>query len=181
MSKFCKYLLFPLIGVIIFLSGCGSKPPSASYTDYSVVTDELTDNGTETDSKVIKVPFRVERQVKWIQVMINGVSTDVIFDPGCSGFQISQAELIQLETRGAISEDDVLGIQAATIADGSQVQTLVLNIGSVVVGNALSCDNVEVSVPESLAAPALMGNGVFDRAKKVTVNNETQTIDFELY
>ena len=49
-----------------------------------------------------------------------------------------------------------------------------------IIGNEIVCTNVEVTVSNSIQAPMLLGNGVFDRISEWTIDNESKTIKFKL-
>lgn len=133
-------------------------------------------------SNVIEVPFTEEGGVKTIPVKLNGVGMNMIFDTGCSGMSISSFELGLMMKNSAISQYDLLGTQAAQIADGSVVMNQLVNIAEVEIGGAdgVLCYDVEASVVDNLAAPVLLGNGVLDEVASIEVDNDAKVIRFKL-
>ena len=85
-----------------------------------------------------------------------------------------------LAQSGLLSESDYRGNALSSIADGSIVENMVFNIREMIIGNEIVCTNVEVTVSNSIQAPMLLGNGVFDRISEWTIDNESKTIKFKL-
>ena len=143
------------------------------------------DYGTEYvgDSETIDVPFTVERGVKYITAKINGLSTDMIFDTGCSGVLISPLEVQQLIKRGLLSEEDFIGTSKAIIADGSVVEEAMIIIRTMELTDGkdiIVCNNVLTQVSSNIEAPVLLGNGVLDRTASFTIDNEQNVIKFKI-
>lgn len=169
-----SYLLFILLCAALVVDCTPKKKKSVPYYDYSVSYE---------DGSSINIPFTVDQGVKWVSAKINGVSTDMIFDTGCSGVLISPLELAQLMKRGVLSESDCVDRVLSQIADGSVVEedvyllkTLELTDGT----NTIVCTNVRTSVSSSLNGPVLLGNDVFDRVASFTVDNDSRLIKFVL-
>lgn len=130
--------------------------------------------------ETVSVPFREEGGVKFIPVSVNGVAFDMILDSGCSTALITVAEANYLYNKGRLTENDVLGASKSTIADGSIVENMVINLRQVVIGGKILCTDVQASVVENAHAPLLLGNDVLDRVASYSINNQTKTIDFIL-
>ena len=171
-----RFLLIALCFLIIFsCSPKKKKKGRVAYVDY--------ESEYVLEGEAIDVPFRVESGVKYVQAKINGVSTDMIFDTGCSGILISPLEAQQLIKRGLLSQEDILGTAKSTIADGSVVEDTILNLKTLELtdGNrTIVCHNVITQVSSSIAAPVLLGNGVLDRVASFTIDNEGRVIKFKL-
>ena len=69
--------LFTTLLILLTLVSCGGKKKKVSipYVNYESIAASNT--GT------IDVPFKLESGVKYVQVKINGLSTDMVFDTGC--------------------------------------------------------------------------------------------------
>ena len=121
MSRFSPTLIATLL-ILFTIISCGGKKKKVSipYVNY--------ESGTVSNTGTIDVPFKLESGVKYVQVKINGLSTDMVFDTGCSTTLISVLEAQQLVKRGLLSKDDFLGTTEAIIADGSVVEDAVFNI-----------------------------------------------------
>ena len=149
MKHYFKATIF--VAVCLSIISCAPKKKSrVPYVDYAseVISEDET----------INVPYTVENGVKYVSVKVNGLSTDMVFDTGCSMTLISILEAEQLAKRGLLVNDDFLGTTTASIADGSIVEDAVFNIG----------------------APVLLGNGVLDRVASYTIDNEQRVIKFKL-
>lgn len=163
--------------IIAIICSCSfkKKRSNVAYVDY--------DSSYSYESGTIEIPFRTENGVKLVTAKINGLSTDMIFDTGCSGALISPLEVQQLLKRGLVSSDDVLGTSYSTIADGSVVEDAIINIKTLELSNGdntIICRNVTTQVSSSIAAPVLLGNGVLDRVSSFTIDNEAGVIRFKL-
>lgn len=158
----------------IVVSSCNSrriKPEPLSSSQYYAESDY--DN-------VIEVPFKKQGGVRTIQVKINDCAEfPMIFDTGCSGMSISVLELATLLKNGYISEEDLVGVTQAQIADGSVINEAVVNLKKLKIGD-YECRNVHASISENVAAPLLLGNGALKDVKSFSVDDNAQVIKFNL-
>ena len=153
----------------------GKKTSSIPYVDYS--------SEYVADGETIDVPFTVQGGVKYVTAKVNGLSTDMIFDTGCSQTLISMLEAQQLAKRGLLTEDDYLGETRAMIADGSITEDSVFNLRTLELTDGtqtIVCHDVVVQVSSNASAPVLLGNGVLDRVASYTIDNEDKVIRFKL-
>ena len=172
---FTKILIATL--AILTIAACEGKKKKVSipYVNY--------DNSFVNTSGTIDVPFKLESGVKYVQVKINGLSTDMIFDTGCSMTLISMLEAQQLVKRGLLSPEDFQGTARASIADGSIVEDAIFNIKTLELTDGqrtIICRNVPTQVSSNTEAPVLLGNGVLDRVASYTIDNEARVIKFKL-
>lgn len=165
--------------VVVSTAACsikhGKKTSNIPYVDYS--SEYITDGET------IDVPFTVQNGIKYVAVKVNGLSTDMIFDTGCSQTLISMLEAQQLIKRGLLTENDYLGETRAMIADGSITEDSVFNLRTLELTDGtqtIVCHNVVVQVSSNASAPVLLGNGVLDRVASYTIDNEDKVIRFKL-
>lgn len=163
--------------VVLVAASCGEKKKKVTipYVGY--------DNSIGSSSGTIDVPFKWESGVKYVQVKINGLSTDMIFDTGCSMTLISVLEAQQLMKRGLLSSEDFLGTAKAFIADGSIVEDAVFNIKTLELSDGqqtIICRDVLTQVSSNAEAPVLLGNGVLDRVASYTIDNDARVIKFKL-
>ena len=126
------------------------------------------------------VPYRNDNGVKYVQVKVNGVGFEMIFDTGCSGALISIAEAKYLYEKGKLTEEDFLGTARSQIADGSVVENMVVNLKEVVIDGKVLCPNVEATVSGNINAPLLLGNEILDRVAAITIDNQNQTLKFKI-
>lgn len=189
--------------LLLFATSCGggkSKPSAISRAstaavgdycpetcDYSYDDAEYDLYGDETSTcdlgsdDVAVVPYREECGVKIVEVRVNGIPMDMIFDTGCSGTLISLAEANYLADKGLLAEEDFIGTASSVIADGSVVENTMIILRHVEVGGAVYCDDVVATVSPNVDAPLLMGNEILDRVKSFTVDNVDKNIILYLY
>lgn len=154
---------------MICLSSCEKKASRPPY------------NLDQPGKACISIPYEEFGGVKTIPVKLNGITMNMIYDPGCSGIQISLNELQTLAKNGKISEEDVIGVSYSTIADGSIVQNGLINIKQIEIGDSsesLILENIQANVALNQEAPILLGNTVFDELASVEVDNIEKTINF---
>ncbi len=154
---------------VVMVSACGGrkiKPdPYFAESDYD---------------HVIEVPFKKQDGVRIIQVKINDCAEfPMIFDTGCSGISISILELATLVKHGYISEDDVIGITQAQIANGDVVEEAVVNLKKLQIGD-YECHNIQAIISENEEAPLLLGNGALKDVDSFSVDDEEHVIRFYL-
>lgn len=156
----------------ILLGSCAKKKEPPVKFDKKEQTSKTSD---------VEVPYQELGGVKTIPVKLNGVSMDMIFDTGCSGMSISLNELLTMQKNGRISQADVMGISQRTIADGSVVETGLINLQEVEIGgdDGIKLHNVQANVALNQVAPILLGNGVLDEVASVEVDNVKKVIKFK--
>ena len=131
-------------------------------------------------NNIIEVPFKKLNGVRTIQVKINDCAEfPMIFDTGCSGMSISILELATLIKQGYISENDVIGISQAQIADGSVVEEAIVNLKKIQIGD-YQCRNVRALISSNEDAPLLLGNGALKDVESFKVDDDAQIIQFYL-
>ena len=147
----------------------------SSSDDINVSSDYAQTNG-----EIISVPFKNRGGVKTVDVTINGMKFEMIFDTGCSGALISISEARYLYEKGKITDDDFVGVAKSQIADGSIVENMVVNLREVIIADKILCDNVEATVSPNSNAPLLLGGEVLNRVAAYSVDNERNVINFKL-
>ncbi|MBQ8362042.1 MAG: retroviral-like aspartic protease family protein [Bacteroidaceae bacterium] len=169
-----KKLTIVLLSVVMLdalFSSCDNKQKKPPVD----LKEQVVQNGE------VSVPYSELGGVKTIPVKLNGVSMDMIFDTGCSGMSISLNELLTMQKNGKFSENDIVGITEATIADGSVVENGLINLHEVEIGgkDGIILHNVKASVALNQIAPILLGNGVIDAVASVEVDNINKIIKFK--
>lgn len=172
--KLAKYFAaLILISISLMVGACDSKKknPPVKFNKTKQVK-VMTD---------VEIPYQELGGVKTIPVKLNGVSMDMIFDTGCSGISISLNELLMMQKNGKFSQSDIVGVSEATIADGSVVETGVINLTEVEIGehDGIKLHNIQASVSLNQTAPILLGNGVLDEVASVEVDNVNKVIKFK--
>ena len=149
-----------------------SKKPNVPFVDGSSEQDDNTE--------IVIVPYIEKAHVRTVQVKINSCSEfPMIFDTGCSGLSISILEVYTLAKQGCITADDIEGFGYSTIADGSIVENMIINLKHIQIGD-LHCKNVKAMVSDNVDAPILLGNGVLNQVTSFEINNLNKTIKFHL-
>lgn len=170
--------------MLLGLTACSEKPKRAAvYVDVesdSILSTEQLEEKTAVMSNEVIVPYTEQGGVKIVPVKLNGVGLDMIFDTGCSGISISLAEAKYMYAKGLITDDDILGSVSTRIADGSIADNVVVRLKELVIDDQLRCVDVNAIVSNSLNAPLLLGNGVLDRVKSITIDNQNKTLRFIL-
>jgi predicted aspartyl protease len=167
-------LWLQFVAAICFVScSCSeTKQKPVFYDD-----DEETSYGSGGE---VEVPYREVGGVKYVNVSVNGVGLEMIFDTGCSSTLISIAEANYLYNKGRLTGEDVLGTEQAQIADGSIVEDMVINLKEVIVGGKIVCNNVRATVSSNTRAPLLLGNEILNRVSSYSIDNENKKIIFNL-
>ena len=170
-----------IIGVFfaVTLISCDSEKKKPVYVEVETTEDTEESSLAQSGDEIV-VPFRNENGVKFVQVKVNGVGLEMIFDTGCSGALISVAEANYLYQKGKLTQEDVLGTTQAQIADGSVVENMVVNLKEVVINDQILCPNVQATVANNLNAPLLLGNEILDRLGTIKIDNESETLIFKL-
>ena len=171
------YRILTFVFLSFALLSCQEKKRAAVFVDIND-TEESTLYASSGDEVVI--PFRVEGGVKYVDVKINGVGLEMIFDTGCSQTLISVSEARYLYEKGNLTDADILGTTKSMIADGSIVENMVVNLKEVVLDDKILCHNVTATVSSNINAPLLLGNEVLDRLATVTIDNENESLVLKL-
>lgn len=162
--------LLSLIAIIFCACGGETKKPNVPFVESS----------SEYYAEDVVVPFNDYDGVRTIQVKINNCSEfPMIFDTGCSGLTLSIAEVYVLAKQGCITADDIEGYGYSTIADGSIVQNMIINLHEIKIGD-LVCRNVKAGVSDNENAPLLLGNGVLNQVESFETDNLNKTIKFHI-
>jgi predicted aspartyl protease len=166
--------------IFCVLVSCDKQKQVYIDTDNSVDTNTESIDDVSLDYNTITVPYREENGVKILNVRVDGVGFDMIFDTGCSETLISSAEAFYLLQKGLLTEDDIIGYTKSMIADGSIVENTVVNLKIVSIEGKINCYNVKAVVSNNISAPLLLGNEVLDRVASYTIDNENNNILFKL-
>lgn len=168
MKRIIYYTLLCL-GVVLSVGSCKQKNDKPPY--------QLENNNKPS----ISISYEEMGGVKVIPVKLNGVTLNMIYDTGCSGIHLSLNELQTLYKNGKFSQDDVIGVEYASIADGSIVENGSINIKEIKIGDGDDCivlHNKKATVALNQVAPILLGNEVLDELASVEVDNVNKRINF---
>ena len=112
-----------------------------------------------------------------IPVKINNHEMEFILDTGASDILISSLEAVFLIKQGSLTEDDILGQEAYSMANGAIEVGTVVNLRQVQIG-AKIIHNVRATVVDNIAAPLLCGQSALARFGKITINYDTGILEF---
>lgn len=181
------HLILYLALIVLVFASCKEKKKITF--DNSIDDIELEDDDagqlassdySDAQGDIISIPFVEEGGVKLLDVSINGIGLQMIFDTGCSGALISISEARYLYEKGKITDEDFKGITQSQIADGSIVENMVINLKEVIVGGRVICYDVEATVSPNTNAPLLLGGEIINRFAAYSVDNENKIINFKL-
>lgn len=162
-----QYTFF-LFGIIFFtIISCDEK----KYEPVSIEGDNHLDTLQKNlpQEKGFSIAYKQDRNgIKTIHVKLNDVASfDAIFDTGCSGLLISLQEAMSLIKSGTLDQNDSIGIQSNSIANGDVIKNYVFNIHEVTLvdtkGRMHTIYDVPASIVENPKADVLVGNAVIDQ------------------
>jgi predicted aspartyl protease len=102
------------------------------------------------------------------------VTLQFLVDPGSAVVVIPRAALRQLVANGTVTENDVVGISIAELADRSLYQTARIRLRELRVGNEVAHDII-AAVSPGLSHP-LLGQTFLRRFASVTIDNQRRTL-----
>ncbi|MCD8303104.1 MAG: retroviral-like aspartic protease family protein [Prevotellaceae bacterium] len=172
-----QFILGLLLFATIIACGDGKNVRVPVYTEVDDDEEEEVEQDIKTGDEVV-VPFRSENGVKYVQVKLNGVGLEMVFDTGCSGMHISVAEAQYLYSKGTLTEEDFLGVSPTQTADGSVNVNMVVNLREVIINDQIRCPDVTATVSDNTNAPLLLGNDVLDRLATITIDNVNSNLIF---
>lgn len=180
-----KIILSVSLFSMILISCVGTEKRKPIYVDIDETTEvdsveRPNDKYLVHSGEEITVPFRQENGIKYVQVKVNGLGFEMIFDTGCSNTLISIAEANYLYQKGKLSSEDIIGESQSQIADGSFVENMVVNLREVIINDQIICPNVQATVSGNVNSPLLLGNEVLDRTATITIDNENENLIFRL-
>lgn len=142
--------------------------------------DDVSDDYLYESGEEVVIPFVEESGVKYVDVSINGVGVQMIFDTGCSATSISLAEANYLYNKGLLTSDDILGVTQSQLANGKIETGMMVNLREVIIDEQIRCIDVEAHVESNPRAPLLLGNAVLDRVATITIDNENKNLIFKI-
>ena len=119
----------------------------------------------------VRIHMEKEGGVYKVPCSVNGLKLKFIFDTGASNVCISETYADMMLENGYLKESDIKGVSQSTIADGSNIDNVVINLRMVEIGG-LSLENVSAVVVPTQNAPLLLGQSVIQRLGKVSIDGE---------
>lgn len=118
----------------------------------------------EKDGGVYKVPCKV-----------NGLNMKFIFDTGASKVCISSTYAEMMLENGYLYKSDFKGTSKSTIADGTVIDNVVINLRKVEIAGQ-TIENVPAIVVPTQNAPLLLGQSVIQKLGRVSIDGEDLVI-----
>lgn len=166
------------LAIFFACSSCSEKKKKKAV--YNAIEKYDDGNLYAQSGDEIRVPYTEIGGVKYVNVRVNGIQFEMIFDTGCSDALISISEFNYLKSKGLISGNDILGKGKSQIADGSIVEETIVNLSEVVIDDQVRCTDIRAGVSKNANAPLLLGNAVLDKFATVTIDTENSTLNFRI-
>ena len=117
-----------------------------------------------------EIPLQRRGGTYLVSAEINGQpATDFHIDSGAADVSVSASMFQQMKTAGSIRDEDMLGSETYTLANGSRIRALTFRIRSLKVGT-IEVQNVRASVSQ-YAGPPLIGMSFLGRFNSWSVDN----------
>ena len=173
--RLCIYIL------VLLLLGCngGTKQALRNRNDRGSVVQSYSQasNSYSVNSGLNRIQMTKKNGVYTIPIKINNQEMEFILDTGASDVLLSSLEAILLIKQGSLTEDDVLGQEAYSMANGNIEIGTVVNLRQVQIGSKIIY-NVRATVVDNIAAPLLCGQSALARFGKIVIDYKTGTLEF---
>lgn len=177
MKKTLYFIFVVLLSAV--MSGC--KNETTAGTEESPYAGFEYDREADEDY-VVKIPYTdMGNNLVTLPVTINGMGVEMIFDTGASSTTISLQEAKYLAKHGKLEKADILGVENLSVADGSNVKGLIINLKELVIGGKITIFNTPANVIMNQEAPLLLGASVFEQFREVSVDRKEQVVKFYKY
>lgn len=149
---------------------------SSPKTTTTASTSTTSNSGTANSSKIIQMN-KMPGGTYEIPCKVNGLALKFIFDTGASDVSISLTEALFMLKNGHLKEEDIIGTQYYSIANGDIAEGTTIRIRKLEFGG-VTLYNVDASIVHELQAPLLLGQSAISRLGKIQIdpNNSTLTI-----
>ena len=172
-----------IVFFIVIITSCAHKSGhKANPYDSSRKTsdEEQTIQVNNTDRKVkghTKIKMAKAGGVYFVPIKVNGLDLKFIFDTGASSICLSSVEAMVMLKQGLITHNDIVGqqhFQDATggVSVGTIVRLRMVEIGGIVL------KNIEATVVDNIQAPLLLGQTALSKFGKVTIDYNSNIIEF---
>lgn len=145
------------------------------YGNYSLYGESQSYSVPSPNNKIV---LKKKNGLYYVPAEVNDVELDFIFDTGASDVSISLTEAYFLFKNGKLTNSDVLGSEFFSDAKGDVSEGTGIIIRKMKVGNKVLY-NVKASIVHNQTAPLLIGQSVFQRLGKMSVDFQNQTLTFE--
>lgn len=148
------------------------KPEESVYTQTLKPSTNSNDN---TRVKKVIYMSKMPGGTYEIPCKVNGLALKFIFDTGASDVSISLTEALFMLKNGYLSEDDIIGTQYYSIANGEIAEGTTIRIKKLEFGG-LTLYNVDASIVHELQAPLLLGQSAISRLGKIQIDPSNSTL-----
>lgn len=124
-----------------------------------------------------KVYMRKENGVFLVPIKVNGLDLDFIFDTGASSICLSSVEAMVMLRQGKITKEDIVGQQQFMDATGGISVGTIIRLHTVEIGG-IKLTDIEATVVDNIQAPLLLGQTALAKFGKVTIDYNSNTIEF---
>ncbi len=123
----------------------------------------------------VRIHMEKENGVYKVPCTVNGLKMKFIFDTGASKVCISSTYAEMMLENGYLDKSDYKGTSKSTIADGSVIDNVVINLRKVEIAG-LTIENVTAIVVPTQNAPLLLGQSVIQKLGRVSIDGEDLVI-----
>lgn len=123
----------------------------------------------------VRIHMEKEGGVYKVPCKVNGLKMKFIFDTGAAKVCISSAYAEMMLENGYLDKSDIKGTSQSTIADGSVIDNVVINLRKVEIAG-LTIENVPAVVVPTQNAPLLLGQSVIQKLGRVSIDEEDLVI-----
>lgn len=152
---------------IIFIN---SLKPEVKYKFYS----ESKSNYKDSNTIVIQMSKMFGGTYE-IPCTVNGLKLNFIFDTGASDVTISLTEALFMFKNGYLNEEDIIGSEYYSIANGDIAEGTIIRIKEIKFGG-ITLYNVKASIIHHNDAPLLLGQSVISRLGKILIDPQNSTL-----
>lgn len=147
-----------------FLSILSCEHPSTNELKTIYKEQKIENNNVEY------LPMRTESGVKFVNIEINDLPLEFIFDTGASDICISKIEARKLYNQGTLTENDFLGVEQFQDATGRISEGMKINLKKVKIGNTI-LRNVDANIVNNNHAPLLLGQSALKHFSNIEIDN----------
>lgn len=123
----------------------------------------------------VRIHMEKESGVYKVPCTVNGLKMKFIFDTGAAKVCISSTYAEMMLENGYLDKSDIKGTSQSTIADGSVIDNVVINLRKVEIAG-LTIENVPAIVVPTQNAPLLLGQSVIQQLGRVSIDGEDLVI-----
>lgn len=151
------------------------KPTNKNSSQEKTTTASTnTSKNNASTSKIIQMN-KMPGGTYEIPCKVNGLALKFIFDTGASDVSISLTEALFMLKNGYLSEDDIIGTQYYSIANGEIAEGTTIRIRKLEFGG-LTLYDVDASIVHELKAPLLLGQSAISRLGKIQIDPKNSTL-----